>query len=123
MVDLTLLFEDIDPMDFLGADYKKLDVMKEAFPQIKFTSRGSLLKLHGEKEFLDSFKEKFELEQLDKRIPELENEKKILEEKLTVTSVHNELIQLSERLGQISTELDEKSLRWLELQDKAERTG
>jgi hypothetical protein len=60
---------------------------------------------------------------LDKRIPELENEKKILEEKLTVTSVHNELIQLSERLGQISTELDEKSLRWLELQDKAERTG
>jgi len=61
LVDLTLLFEDIDPMEFLGADYKKLDVMKEAFPQIKFTSRGSLLKLHGEKEFLDAFKEKFEL--------------------------------------------------------------
>lgn len=48
-------------MEFLGADYKKLDVMKESFPQIKFTARGSLLKLHGEKEHLDSFKEKFEL--------------------------------------------------------------
>lgn len=66
-----------------------------------------------------SYKEKFELEQLDKLIPQLEAEKKMIEEKLTGTSNHEELIQMSERLGKISTELDEKGMRWLELQERA----
>lgn len=61
MVELNLLLEDIDPVDFLGADYKKLDVMKESYPMLKFTSRGSLLKVQGEKDLLEDFKEKFEL--------------------------------------------------------------
>lgn len=65
-----------------------------------------------------SYKEKYELEQLDNVIPQLEKEKKLLEEKFTTTSNHEELIQLSERLGKISEELDEKSFRWLELQEK-----
>jgi ATP-binding cassette subfamily F protein uup len=68
-----------------------------------------------------SYKEKYELEQLDQLIPQLEEEKKRIEEKLLQTTQHEELMKMSERLGQISKELDEKGLRWLELQEKAEQ--
>ncbi len=68
-----------------------------------------------------SYKEKFELEQLDKLIPQLEEEKKQIEEKLALSSSHEELIKMSERLGQISNEIDEKGLRWLELQEKKDQ--
>lgn len=65
-----------------------------------------------------SFKEKFELEQLDKEIPRLEAEKKDLEEKLNAGGMdHEELMKISEHLGKISNDLDEKSLRWLELSE------
>lgn len=125
LVDHLLVFEGNGHVrDFPGnySDYRNaLDREEKEEKQIEKENKITLPKERPVQKL--TFKEKFELEQLDKRIPELENEKKILEEKLTVTSVHNELIQLSERLGQISTELDEKSLRWLELQDKAERTG
>ncbi|MFN4881863.1 MAG: ABC-F family ATP-binding cassette domain-containing protein [Bacteroidota bacterium] len=125
LVDHLLVFEGNGHVrDFPGnySDYRNaLDREEKEEKQIEKENKITVPKERPVQKL--TFKEKFELEQLDKRIPELENEKKILEEKLTVTSVHNELIQLSERLGQISTELDEKSLRWLELQDKAERTG
>ncbi|MBU6204080.1 MAG: ATP-binding cassette domain-containing protein [Bacteroidetes bacterium] len=125
LVDHLLVFEGNGHVrDFPGnySDYRNaLDREEKEEKQIEKENKITVPKERPIQKL--TFKEKFELEQLDKRIPELENEKKILEEKLTVTSVHNELIQLSERLGQISTELDEKSLRWLELQDKAERTG
>ncbi|GDX48700.1 ABC transporter ATP-binding protein [Bacteroidota bacterium] len=125
LVDHLLVFEGNGHVrDFPGnySDYRNaLDREEKEEKQIEKENKITLPKERPVQKL--TFKEKFELEQLDKRIPELENEKKLLEEKLTVTSVHNELIQLSERLGQISTELDEKSLRWLELQDKAERTG
>jgi ATP-binding cassette subfamily F protein uup len=125
LVDHLLVFEGNGHVrDFPGnySDYRNaLDREEKEEKQIEKENKITLPKERPVQKL--TFKEKFELEQLDKRIPELENEKKILEEKLTVTSVHNELIQLSERLGQISTELDEKSLRWLELQDKAERTS
>jgi len=63
-----------------------------------------------------SFKEKFELEQLDKEIPLLEKQKKELEEKLnTVLDNHEELMAISAKLGTVTNDLDAKGLRWLEL--------
>ncbi|MEZ4721724.1 MAG: ABC-F family ATP-binding cassette domain-containing protein [Flavobacteriales bacterium] len=64
------------------------------------------------------FKEKFELEQLDKLIPELELEKSELEQKLQSASLDFEALQkASERIAQIVSELDEKELRWMELDE------
>lgn len=63
-----------------------------------------------------SFKEKFELEQLDKEIPQLESKKKKLEEELaSVADNFEKLNAVSAELGKVSAELDEKGLRWLEL--------
>lgn len=65
-----------------------------------------------------SFKEKFEWDQLEKEIPLLEKEKKELEAKLAgATSNHEELLRVSDRLGRVINELDEKGMRWLELSE------
>ena len=65
-----------------------------------------------------SFKEKREMEQLEKDIAALEDEKKQIEEALCggVTSV-DEITAMSKRLPILNDELDEKSMRWLELSD------
>jgi len=65
-----------------------------------------------------SYKEKRELEQLEKDIAALEAEKKQIEEALCGgTTEVDEITRLSKRLPQLNDELDEKSLRWLELSD------
>jgi ATP-binding cassette subfamily F protein uup len=65
-----------------------------------------------------SYKEKRELEQLEKDIAALEAEQKQIEEALCggTTSV-DEITSMSKRLPQLKDELDEKSMRWLELSE------
>ena len=65
-----------------------------------------------------TFKEKRELEQLEKDIEALEAEKKQIEEALCggTTSVE-EITTMSKRLPVLNDELDEKSMRWLELSE------
>lgn len=65
-----------------------------------------------------SYKEKREMEQLEKDIVALEAEKKHIEEALCggTTSV-DEITAMSKRLPVLNDELDEKSLRWLELSE------
>ena len=65
-----------------------------------------------------SFKEKREMEQLEKDIAALEAEKKQIEEALCggTTSVE-EITTMSKRLPVLNEELDEKSMRWLELSE------
>ena len=65
-----------------------------------------------------TFKEKRELEQLEKDIEALEAEKKQIEEALCggTTSV-DEITTMSKRLPVLNDELDEKSMRWLELSE------
>jgi ATP-binding cassette subfamily F protein uup len=58
------------------------------------------------------------LETLDKEIPALEMEQKQLEQDLSSPLSNEELIQKSQRISQIIEELDEKTLRWLELSEK-----
>ena len=65
-----------------------------------------------------SFKEKRELEQLEKEIAALEDEKKQLEEALCSGTLSvEELTEKSKRLPLLNDELDEKSMRWLELSE------
>lgn len=66
-----------------------------------------------------SYKTQRELEDLEKEIPKLEKQKKDLELKLSDNNNDYPTIEkLSEDLKNISYQLDEKSMRWLEIQDE-----
>lgn len=67
-----------------------------------------------------TFKEKREFEQLEKDIAALEKEQKIIEEELCSGKLTiGELTEKSRRLPVLKDELDEKSMRWLELSELA----
>ena len=67
-----------------------------------------------------SFKEKRELELLEKEMPELQEEKASLEIKMNEGNPgFDELQKAAERIGKIVQLLDEKEMRWLELSEKA----
>jgi ATP-binding cassette subfamily F protein uup len=90
------------------------DAQKENHADTKKSSLGDLggaVKL--------TFKEKRELETLEKEIPELETEQSLLETELSsgVLSTHD-LLAKSQRISQLIEELDEKTIRWMELSEK-----
>ena len=65
-----------------------------------------------------TYKEKTEFERLEKEIAALEEEQHQLEEALCSGSLSiDELTEKSKRLPQLKDELDEKSMRWLELSE------
>ena len=65
-----------------------------------------------------SFKEKREFEQLEREIASLEEEQRQLEEQLCSGQLSvEELTEKSKRLPLLKDELDEKSMRWLELSE------
>ncbi len=65
-----------------------------------------------------SYKEKRELEQLEREIAALEEEQRQLEEQLCSGTLGvEELTEKSKRLPVLKEELDEKSMRWLELSE------
>tara|TARA_Y100000385_G_scaffold266278_1_gene301295 strand:+ start:5008 stop:6888 length:1881 start_codon:yes stop_codon:yes gene_type:complete len=65
-----------------------------------------------------SFKDKFEYEQLEKEIELLEMSKKKLEEELVVDGLSfQDINKKSDELGKVILELDEKTMRWLELDE------
>ena len=67
-----------------------------------------------------SYKEKRELEQLEQEIAALEEEQRQLEEALCSGTLSvDELTEKSKRLPLLKDELDEKSMRWLELSELA----
>ena len=65
-----------------------------------------------------TYKEKRELEQLEKDIVQLEEEQRNIEEALcgNLTDVER-ITTMSKRLAQVKEELDTKGMRWLELSD------
>ena len=65
-----------------------------------------------------SYKEKRELEQLEREITALEEEQRLLEEQLCSGTLSvEELTEKSKRLPLLKEELDEKGMRWLELSE------
>ncbi len=66
-----------------------------------------------------SYKEKLELENINQKIPLLEEEKAFLTDKLNNPNLNYEdIISLSEKLALINQELETAELRWLELSEK-----
>ncbi len=66
-----------------------------------------------------SFKEKRELESIEKELPELESKKAELETELSSGALSvADLTAKSEQISAIIEEIDEKSMRWLELSER-----
>ncbi len=66
-----------------------------------------------------SFKEKFELESLEKEMPLLQKEKELLEESMNGNLAYDALQKAADRIATIIKLLDEKEIRWLELSDRS----
>jgi ATP-binding cassette subfamily F protein uup len=65
-----------------------------------------------------TYKEKREFDQLEKEIRSLTEEKAIITQQLSNGDLpFEELQQLSNRIGEVTAQLDEKELRWLELSE------
>jgi ATP-binding cassette subfamily F protein uup len=68
-----------------------------------------------------SFKEKQEFEKLDAEIPELETKRVELSQKLSQSGLsQQELERISSEITQLTTQIDAKSLRWMELAELME---
>lgn len=74
---------------------------------------------HNDTRIKMSYKEKREFEQLEKDIASLESEQQQIESDLCSGTLSiEELTAKSRRLPELKTELDEKTMRWLELSEK-----
>lgn len=60
MSEIILTVEGIDPVELFGQNNNKLNLLRKAFPEVTITSRGSSLKLSGEKKFTQKAKSRFE---------------------------------------------------------------
>jgi ATP-binding cassette subfamily F protein uup len=65
-----------------------------------------------------SFKEKYELEGLEKEMPALQEEKTKLEVKMSENLSYADLQKAADRISEIIAALDQKEMRWLELNEK-----
>ena len=83
-----------------------------------YSLEGKGTKVKTEQKRRLSFKEKKELEELEIRMPQLEEEKNQLETLLSGgSSSADEIAQASKRYQEVQKELDEAEMRWLELSE------
>ncbi len=96
---------------------KQLDE-EEQTKKTKKPEPKALLKPAKEKERRLTFNEKRELEQLEKDIAVLETEKAQINKELNSGILNNaQLLEKSTRFGEITDQLEEKEMRWLELSE------
>ncbi len=125
VVDHLLVFRgDGDVKDFPGnytqyREWSKLESKAEAEAKNKQTPVQKEKKnYHNDTRRRLSYKEKMELQQLERDIEALTQEQQALEEALCSGKLSvDELTEKSRRLPQLKDELDEKEMRWLELSD------
>ena len=60
MSEIILTLEGIDPVELYGQNNNKLNLLRQAFPDISITARGNNLKLSGDKKHTQKAKAKFE---------------------------------------------------------------
>lgn len=128
LIDHLFVFEgDGKIKDFPGnySQYREEEIetgkeqatKKESSPKSLPQKANNSEKISSKKKL--SYHEQRELQQLEEEMPRLEQEKKELELKLTEGHLSfEELQQSSERIGKISQSLDEKEMRWLELDER-----
>lgn len=101
-------------------DQEELDELKSQVPVAVLSEKSNVPANSTLPKRKMSFKEKREFELIEGEIAALEKEKTELGEKLAAGQLEfNELQRVSERIGKVSQELEEKELRWLELSEWA----
>ena len=100
------------------SDYRLQQIEKEKeFKKIQHLEKENS-KVKSQKKKL-SFNEKYEYDNLEKELVTLENERKQLEENIQNPDISIEkVIEDSSKLGDLISMIDEKELRWLELDEK-----
>ncbi len=123
VVDHLLVFKgNGDIKDFPGnyTQYREWERLQNQSSQSSQSTQSSQTKSsyrHDDRRRM-SYKEKREFEQLGRDIAALEEEQHLLEEQLCSGTLSvEELTEKSKRLPQLKDELDEKSMRWLELSE------
>ena len=127
VVDHLLVFNgDGDIKDFPGnySQYREWEKLEERKPEpVSKTSSSpdeAKVKPRTDQKRKLTFKEKQEFAQLEQDIERLETEKKQIESALSSGTISVEQItEMSKRLPRLTEELDEKSMRWLELSEWA----
>ncbi len=61
MSEIILTIDGVDPVELYGENNSKLNLLRKAFPDVQFVSRGNSLKISGEKRESQQAKAKFEL--------------------------------------------------------------
>ncbi|MFI3330763.1 MAG: ABC-F family ATP-binding cassette domain-containing protein [Rikenellaceae bacterium] len=122
VVDHLLIFTpDNEVKDFAGnyTDYLDWKLEYEAQNKAKQSSEPKKqTQVKKEQPRKLTFKEKFELEELDALIPQLEQQKSELESELSSGTLSSEELQAkSLEIGELIEEIDLKSMRWLELSE------
>ena len=125
VIDHLLVFQGEGKIqDFPGdyTSYREWREQQQALAKPKETPKKNLVseKPVNDKPKRMSFKEKQEWAQLEEELPRLEEEKKQITEKLSsgICSV-DEITALSQRFEALNEEIDEKTMRWLELSELA----
>jgi ATP-binding cassette subfamily F protein uup len=116
VVDHLFVFHgDGNVQDFPG-NYTQYRLEAKGDEAIKQEAKGTKNKTEQKRRL--SFKEKRELEDLEKRLPELEAEKAQLEALLSGGATHaDDIATASKRYQEVQDALDEAELRWLELSE------
>jgi phosphate starvation-inducible PhoH-like protein len=58
LTEATYQIEGIDPIDFFGVNNSRFNFLKKSFPTLRMVSRGNLIKLEGNVEDINVFKDK-----------------------------------------------------------------
>jgi ATP-binding cassette subfamily F protein uup len=98
----------------------EVEVEKQQAKNAAFAPKAEMKPVQPKKSKL-GFKEQKELETLEKEIPKVEEQIKTLTEELNSgIADHNKLSELAKLIQGLTDELDEKSLRWMELSELSE---
>ena len=124
-VDHLFIFEDNGRIkDFVGQYSEYREFMKESEEAERTTQRSTTLakpqqqRSHDTSKRKLSFKEQRELEQIELDLSTLAEERTALEQELSAGNAdYSRLTELSERIEQIIALIDEKEMRWLELNE------
>jgi len=59
--EIILTIEGVDPVELLGQNNAKLNLLKQAYPDVSISARGSNLRIAGEKKYTQQVKAKIEM--------------------------------------------------------------
>lgn len=125
MVDHLFVFQGEGKIkDITGNYHSYRTALQQNLREQKQTPKGEIQPVQQsalpEKKRKLSFKEKQEFEQIEKELPLLEQEKELLSTELSSGALSNELLlEKGARLGKVVEQIDEYTMRWLELSELA----